>query len=1023
MSRLDEQQVFQWFDIMKNNDELVEIRLIGSNKTASGYFSDANTLIEAIKPYTESYNVYFTLNKVNPACYGREQKDKILLKPKNTTTDAEIVCRDWVLIDLDPKRLSGVCSTKEEATKAYEKGKQVYQYLIDNGFYEPIVVFSSSGIHLYLRCALLNTEENTKLIKRFLEALGMLFSDEYVDVDIKVFNAARISRLVGSYSCKGANNDKERPQRKCRFLHIPEEIKVNEKEYFEKVANLYPEDVKPTRENNYSTEKFDLDSFLEKHNIGVVRIEHITGGKKYILNHCPFNEQHRGKDAVIFQRDSGEIAFHCFHSSCAQYGWKELRLKYEPDAYSKKDYREFQFKQRYYGGMQEPQPFTPVEETEDKGKKWLTSTDIKRKKEQDLVAIPTGYQYLDKVIRGFILGEVTILSGLNGCVDCDTEFFDGTKWKKISDFKQGDKVLQYNQDGTTELVIPQRYIKSECSTLHLMKTKYGVNQCLSDEHNVVYCTSKGNLAKKRMSDLIEQHSGSKYGFNGKFYTTFKYNGCGIDLSDEQIRVMCAVICDGSFTNKFANKKIVRINIKKHRKKERLERLLKEANIPFRKEQYNPKDKEYNTYLFEAPRVEKEFSDYWYNCSNNQLRVIADEILNWDGYVTDKRKSFSTTSKKTADFVQFAFSAIGKRATILIDDRVGTMHSNNVYQYKSVCYHVHICSNNMVSLINVKEKTKIEDYNTKDGYKYCFTVPSGMLVLRREGRINITGNSGKSSWLNSVMLNVIHRGFKVACFSGELTDYNVMKWLAQSAAGKNYVHKVEGSEYAYDVEDRAYDKIMEWLKEKFYLFNNNYGNNFSQVISDLDEVVKKGAQLIVIDNLMALQISNLGGDKNEKQKQFILEVVEFAKRHNVHVVVVCHPRKESGSQTLLRKESIAGSSDLSNAVQNVAIVHRCGEDFCKRASEFFGKEKAEKYMTYNNVVEVCKNRSYGVVDYLVGMYYEVETKRFKNSVAEHLVYGWQSGEQHNMYSQVQQERKVEQKEEMPFEPFDGCDAPF
>jgi hypothetical protein len=58
-----------------------------------------------------------------------------------------------------------------------------------------------------------------------------------------------------------------------------------------------------------------------------------------------------------------------------------------------------------------------------------------------------------------------------------------------------------------------------------------------------------------------------------------------------------------------------------------------------------------------------------------------------------------------------------------------------------------------------------------------------------------------------------------------------------------------------------------------------------------------------------------------------------------------------------------------------------------------------------------------------MYYEVETKRFKNSVAEHIVYGWQSGEQHNMYSQVQQESKVEQKEEMPFEPFDGNDAPF
>lgn len=691
MSRLDEQQVYQFFDIFKNNNELTEIRIIGSNKTGSGYFTNAQTMIEAIKPYTDTYNIYFSLNKVNPACYGREQRDRIVLKPKNTTTDAEIVCRDWVLIDLDSKRLTGVCATKEEATRAYNKGQEVYKYLMDNGFYEPIVVFSSSGIHLYLRCALINSEENTKLIKRFLEALAMLFSDEYVDVDTKVFNAARISRLPGSYSCKGSSTDTERPQRKCRFLRIPDEIKVNEKEYFEKIANLYPEDVKPTRENHYSTEKFDLDSFLEKHNIKVVRIDKISGGKKYILEHCLFNDSHTGKDAVIFQRDTGEIAYHCFHQSCSQYSWKDVRLKFEPDAYSKRDYREFQFKQRYYG-MIPQQPFEPQEETEDKGKKWLTSKDIKRKREQDIVAIPTGYSYLDNAIRGLILGEVTILSGLNG-------------------------------------------------------------------------------------------------------------------------------------------------------------------------------------------------------------------------------------------------------------------------------------------------------------------------------------SGKSSWLNSVMLNVIHRGYKVACFSGELTDFNVMKWLTQSAAGKNYVHKIEGSDYAYEVDDKVYDKVADWLSDKFYLFNNNYGNKFEQVISDLEEVANKGIHLIVLDNLMSISINGISGDRNEKQKQFILEVVEFAKKKNVHVVVVCHPRKESGTQTLLRKESIAGSSDLSNAVQNVAIVHRCGEDFCKRASEFFGKEKAEKYMEYSNVVEICKNRSYGVVDFLVGMYYEVETKRFKNYKAEHIVYGWQ--EEPSVYEQPQDASQST----MPFNPFEDTNCPF
>ena len=62
MSRLDEQQVYQFFDIFKNNNELTEIRIIGSNKTGSGYFTNAQTMIEAIKPYTDTYNIYFSLN-------------------------------------------------------------------------------------------------------------------------------------------------------------------------------------------------------------------------------------------------------------------------------------------------------------------------------------------------------------------------------------------------------------------------------------------------------------------------------------------------------------------------------------------------------------------------------------------------------------------------------------------------------------------------------------------------------------------------------------------------------------------------------------------------------------------------------------------------------------------------------------------------------------------------------------------------------------------------------------------------
>ena len=333
----NESEVYKFWDIFRPNNQLTEIRLISNDgKIASGYFTDPKTLIESVKPFAKDYSVYFTINPINPDCYGRPQKDKILIRAKNTTTDSEIIARDYVLLDLDSKRATGVNATEEQLNLAKQKANVVYKFLIDNGFYEPIVICSGSGVHIYIRCALLPTEENNQIIKRFTQAMSMLFSDNNVDIDEKVFNLGRISRVCGYYNRKGSPLDKERPQRLCTFAKVPNEIKVNQKEYFEKIAKLYPEDLKPTRENNYRVERFDLQSFLQKHNIRVTNVENVAGGKKYILEHCPFNENHKGKDAVIFQRDSGEISFHCFHNSCSNNGWRELRLLYEPDAYDKR---------------------------------------------------------------------------------------------------------------------------------------------------------------------------------------------------------------------------------------------------------------------------------------------------------------------------------------------------------------------------------------------------------------------------------------------------------------------------------------------------------------------------------------------------------------------------------------------------------------------------------------------------------------------------------------------------------------
>ena len=412
MNTFDARQVYQFWDVFKGGNQLTEIRLIASDgKTASGYFTDPNVMIEAVKPYINDYSVYFTINSINPDCYGRPQRDRIMPRVKNTTTDGEIISREWVFLDLDSKRASGVNATEEQLSNAKKKANEVYKFLKDNGFYEPIVICSGSGVHIYLRCALLPSEENNALVKRFTQAMSMLFSDEQVEVDEKVFNLGRIARVCGYYNRKGTNLDKDRPQRLCEFVRVPSEIKVNAREYFEKIAELYPEEVKPTRENNYSTEKFDLESFLDKYDIKVTKIEQVAGGKKYVLDHCVFNESHRGKDAVIFQRDNGAISYVCLHNSCSHYTWHDVRIKFQPNAYE----RRYEEPHRTFRPVQKENTQVILQENdENKGNVWQCLSEIEDEDRSKIISIPSGITQYDKECCGFDKPSLSVWSGNNG---------------------------------------------------------------------------------------------------------------------------------------------------------------------------------------------------------------------------------------------------------------------------------------------------------------------------------------------------------------------------------------------------------------------------------------------------------------------------------------------------------------------------------------------------------------------------------------------------------------------------------
>ncbi len=384
-------------------------------------------------------------------------------------------------------------------------------------------------------------------------------------------------------------------------------------------------------------------------------------------------------------------------------------------------------------------------------------------------------------LQGICKQNIMIMNGFAGCVDSETEFFNGIEWKKISNYQDGDLVLQYNQDGSAELVNPSQYHKYNADYLYQLNNKSGsVDQMLSDEHSVVYLTSRGHIKQRPLKEIIKLHNESIHGFTGKFITTFNYNGTGLNITDDEIRLMVAIIADGSF-KKQGN--VCRFHIKKERKKIRLKKLFLNANIRFVEHQ-SAAEHYTDYYIYDYPFKEKHFTEKWYTCTQDQLKIVIDEVLYWDGTIYDSgRRMFDTCNKESADFIQFAFSACGYRTTIATNDRTGQEYltAGKMYTRKSIEYRVCITQNKesriCLSTKRLENKPKIKQIKTKDGYKYCFTVPSGMLVLRRNARIFITGNCGKSQTTRMIiqMLKANSKTFKLICPTGRaakvLSEYS------------------------------------------------------------------------------------------------------------------------------------------------------------------------------------------------------------------------------------------------------------
>jgi len=225
--------------------EVTEVRAIGANGknkawegfaggggVVYGYFDNAEAFGLAAESLerAKAPGIYFVLNPVNPELLARaSDRLKAAGVKSPTTSDKDVMCLRWLYLDLDPVRPSGISTTDLELARVLKLRREIARWLVKKQGWpvdKMVPAMSGNGAHLLIRLPeLANDPENVQRIKSALAAIAREFQGPYVDIDLSVYNPARICKLYGTTARKG-DSTKTRPHRKSfiekTFMEVKE---------------------------------------------------------------------------------------------------------------------------------------------------------------------------------------------------------------------------------------------------------------------------------------------------------------------------------------------------------------------------------------------------------------------------------------------------------------------------------------------------------------------------------------------------------------------------------------------------------------------------------------------------------------------------------------------------------------------------------------------------------------------------------------------------------------------------------
>ena len=242
-------------------------------------------------------------------------------------------------------------------------------------------------------------------------------------------------------------------------------------------------------------------------------------------------------------------------------------------------------------------------------------------------------------------------------------------------------------------------------------------------------------------------------------------------------------------------------------------------------------------------------------------------------------------------------------------------------------------------------------------------------------------SGKSSLLTQLACNSLDNDISTWLFSGELPNGVEKSWFNYIFAGpRNITDAISrrGNPYK-KISTTTLAEINKTYKGRWHIYRADYDNTLDKLIASMTDTVRKyGARCLILDNFMCID-TETSEEELRSQTDTIKKLIEFAKKYQVAVILVCHPRKMDAG-TNVGIYDIAGTSNIVNLAHRTIGLRRVTDAERENAAKY--SEKRRQLLKYDVIVTVVKDRMFGRQNIDVGLYYDPASRRFFSDMDEY-----------------------------------------